>query len=76
MIRIGVTGQSGFIGKHLYNMLGLFPHEFGRIEFEKHFFKDTSALDAFVCKCDVIVQKREHILKAWLKEIEFMLWGR
>ncbi len=55
MIKVGVTGQSGFIGKYLYNMLGLFPHEFVRIEFEKCFFEDSSALDAFVRECDVIV---------------------
>ena len=31
MIRVGITGQPGFVGTHLYNELGLFPDEFLRI---------------------------------------------
>ena len=38
MIRIGITGQEGFVGKHLYNTLGLFPDEFIRVEFQRDFF--------------------------------------
>ena len=55
MIRIGVTGQDGFIGKYLYNTIGLFPGEFERIDFKKSLFEDPSALDGFVSRCDVIV---------------------
>lgn len=54
-MKIGITGQNGFVGKHLYNTLGLFPEEFERIEFQKEFFDDDSQLDEFVSKCDVIV---------------------
>jgi UDP-2-acetamido-2,6-beta-L-arabino-hexul-4-ose reductase len=55
MKKVGITGQDGFIGKHLYNTLGLFPEEFERINFEKDFFEDEEKLDAFVSQCDVIV---------------------
>jgi len=55
MLRIGITGQEGFVGTHLYNTLGLKPEQYDRIEFQKHFFEDENALNAFVSKCDVIV---------------------
>lgn len=55
MIRVGITGQTGFVGTHLYNTLGLFPDEFERIPFEDDFFKEYEALRTFVKKCDVIV---------------------
>lgn len=55
MIRVGITGQNGFVGNHLYNTLGLFPDEFERIEFEKSFFDSDSKLDKFVSSCDVLV---------------------
>lgn len=54
-LRIGITGQNGFVGKHLYNTLGLFPEEFERINFEKDFFENSSRLEQFVSSCDVIV---------------------
>lgn len=55
MKKIGITGQAGFIGKHLYNTAGLFPEEFERIDFDKSYFDSTDKLDAFVSQCDVIV---------------------
>jgi len=55
MKRIGITGQNGFVGSHLYNTLGLKPEEFERIDFEKEFFNDSEKLDHFVKQCDVIV---------------------
>ena len=55
MLKIGITGQVGFIGTHLYNTLGLFAEEFQRIEFHKEFFEDEELLNDFVSKCDVIV---------------------
>lgn len=54
-MKIGITGQNGFVGSHLYNTLGLFPEEFERIEFSRDFFENNQYLDAFVAKCDVIV---------------------
>ncbi|OCA69874.1 epimerase [Chryseobacterium contaminans] len=55
MKKIGITGQNGFVGRHLYNTLGLFPEEFERVDFQKEYFENQSELDAFVTKCDVIV---------------------
>ncbi len=55
MKRIGITGQNGFVGNHLYNTLGLFPEEFERVDFKKEFFEEENDLDTFVESCDVIV---------------------
>lgn len=55
MKKIGITGQKGFVGAHLYNTLGLNPEEFERIDFSKSYFDDAEALDKFVEQCDVIV---------------------
>ena len=54
MIKIGITGQAGFIGTHLYNFFGL-KKEFIRIPFYDDYFADPSKLEAFVGQCDVIV---------------------
>lgn len=55
MLKVGITGQKGFVGTHLYNTLGLYQEEFERIEFQKNFFETEETLDAFVKQCDVIV---------------------
>ena len=55
MIRIGITGQAGFVGTHLYNTLGLSPAKFERIPFEDAFFSDENKLKLFVQSCDAIV---------------------
>ena len=55
MKKIGITGQSGFVGSHLYNTLGLNPEQFERIDFKNDFFENTEKLDEFVQQCDVIV---------------------
>ncbi len=55
MIKVGITGQKGFIGQHLYNTLGLFPQEFERIEYHRDWFDDETKLNNFVSNCDVIV---------------------
>jgi UDP-2-acetamido-2,6-beta-L-arabino-hexul-4-ose reductase len=55
MLKIGITGQQGFIGTHLYNTIGLKPDEFEIIEFERSYFTNENLLDSFVSKCNVIV---------------------
>ncbi|MBP7509098.1 MAG: NAD-dependent epimerase/dehydratase family protein [Prolixibacteraceae bacterium] len=55
MIKVGITGQAGFIGTHLFNFLGLKPNEITRIPFEDAIFSDQARLEEFVKKCDVIV---------------------
>lgn len=54
MIRVGITGQSGFMGSHLYNYLGL-KDNVTRIPFSDDYFNDFSKLDAFIRQCDIIV---------------------
>ena len=54
-IKVGITGQNGFVGKHLLNTLRLAPESFERIDFKKEYFSDEKALDSFVSSCDVIV---------------------
>lgn len=55
MLRIGITGQQGFVGTHLYNTLGLHEKEFERLDFQRDYFSREKDLDAFVSKCDVVV---------------------
>lgn len=55
MFKVGITGQNGFVGMHLYNTLGLCPKVYQRIEFKKEFFQSESVLDDFVFQCDTIV---------------------
>jgi len=55
MKTVGITGQSGFLGSHLYNTLGLNDQKYERIEFDKSFFTNEGLLDEFVGRCDVIV---------------------
>lgn len=55
MIKVGITGGSGFIGTHLKNWLSLNKKEFKIIDFKKSFFDNNSLLDNFVKKSDVIV---------------------
>jgi len=53
-LSIGITGQPGFMGTHLFNYLGL-KENVKRIPFEDRFFGDQDQLDNFVQECDVIV---------------------
>lgn len=55
MIRVGITGQPGFVGTYLYNTLGLYPDKYKRIPFEDAYFQSPDALRGFVRECDVIV---------------------
>lgn len=55
MIKVGITGQDGFLGWHIYNNLKLANTEFECINFSRSFFNDEGKLDTFVNSCDVIV---------------------
>jgi UDP-2-acetamido-2,6-beta-L-arabino-hexul-4-ose reductase len=55
MKKIGITGQSGFIGSHLFNFLSLKRDEFELIPFEDTYFSQQEKLFGFVRNCDVIV---------------------
>lgn len=54
MIKVGITGQAGFMGTHLFNYLGL-KDDIERISFFDEYFDDEHNLKSFVKKCDVIV---------------------
>ncbi len=54
MIRIGITGQSGFVGTHLFNFLGL-QENVECVGFDDSFFQNDLLLRSFVNKCDVVV---------------------
>ena len=76
MIRIGITGQTGFLGSHLFNTLGLYPDRFIRIPFSDECFTDQDKLRSFVCQCDVIVHLAaviRHPDPILLKEINIRL---
>lgn len=54
MKKIGITGQAGFVGNHLYNTLSL-DETITLVPFERTFFGNKKLLCNFVGKCDVIV---------------------
>jgi UDP-2-acetamido-2,6-beta-L-arabino-hexul-4-ose reductase len=55
MIKVGITGQAGFIGTHLYNYLSLKKTEVTLIPFQDNFFEHQDKLEAFVGQCDAII---------------------
>ncbi|WP_272152042.1 NAD-dependent epimerase/dehydratase family protein [Tenacibaculum aiptasiae] len=55
LIKVGITGQGGFMGRHLFNFLGTKIEEIERVNFERNFFENTIDLQKFVKSCDVIV---------------------
>jgi UDP-2-acetamido-2,6-beta-L-arabino-hexul-4-ose reductase len=55
MLTIGITGQVGFIGTHLFNQLNLCPEEFKTVEFKDDYFNNPDILKEWTNKCDVIV---------------------
>lgn len=54
-IKVGITGQSGFIGTTLTRLLSEKPDEFQIIPFESRYFSDPDLLQDFVSSCDVVV---------------------
>jgi UDP-2-acetamido-2,6-beta-L-arabino-hexul-4-ose reductase len=55
MIRVGITGQPGFIGTHLYNKLSIDKTKYQLIPFADDYFDNDKILAEFVSHCDVIV---------------------
>jgi UDP-2-acetamido-2,6-beta-L-arabino-hexul-4-ose reductase len=55
MIKIGITGQAGFIGYHLNNFFRLKKNEMIIIPFNNNFFTVPSLLENFVRQCNVII---------------------
>jgi len=54
-LRVGITGQNGFIGYHAVQQLRLFPEKYEIIPFEKEYFNDPAGLQQFVKSCDAII---------------------
>jgi len=54
-LRIGITGQSGFMGTHLFNSLSRFPGKYKLLPFSDEFFTSDDTLRNWVSGCDVIV---------------------
>lgn len=54
MIKLGITGQSGFMGSHLYNYLET-KSDIELITFKRDYFSNDKLLQEFVKHCDVIV---------------------
>jgi UDP-2-acetamido-2,6-beta-L-arabino-hexul-4-ose reductase len=55
MNKIGITGQSGFIGSHLFNFLNLKKDEIVTVPFNDNIFENDVRLKEFVSECDAIV---------------------
>lgn len=55
MKKIGITGQNGFVGNHLYQTLNLQKDLFELIDFKREYFENNQQMDEFVSNCDVIV---------------------
>lgn len=53
-MKVGITGQTGFMGTHLFNYLGL-QEGVERIPFEDAYFEDKQKLADWTKQCDVIV---------------------
>ncbi|MCE2612445.1 NAD-dependent epimerase/dehydratase family protein [Flavobacteriaceae bacterium D16] len=54
MMKIGITGQEGFVGKHLWNTLNL-NENVALVPFDRSSFDSPEQLGYFVSQCDVIV---------------------
>ena len=55
MKKIGITGQNGFAGAHLFNAISLLKDEFQLVPFERSFFENEDQLQDWVKQCDTIV---------------------
>jgi UDP-2-acetamido-2,6-beta-L-arabino-hexul-4-ose reductase len=86
MLKVGITGQAGFIGTHLYNTFHTRNEDFEVVPFADEFFSDFDKLAGFVASCDVIVhlaavnrhpdsqviyETNLNLVKALIKALEF-----
>ncbi|MCL6275540.1 NAD-dependent epimerase/dehydratase family protein [Muricauda sp. 2012CJ35-5] len=53
-LKVGITGQAGFVGYHLSTTLSL-RDDIELVDFKRSFFEDTEKLGDFVASCDTIV---------------------
>ena len=57
-LKVGITGQNGFIGYHAVQQLRLFPEKYEIIPFKKEYFNDPAGLQQFVKSCDAVIHLR------------------
>jgi UDP-2-acetamido-2,6-beta-L-arabino-hexul-4-ose reductase len=55
MLKVGITGQAGFIGTHLYNFLNQKKEEIITVPFQDSYFENDDKLKGFVSGCNAIV---------------------
>jgi len=55
LLKVGITGQDGFMGRHLYNFLVTKSETVKCINFERNYFENAKQLEKFVESCGVIV---------------------
>lgn len=55
MIKVGITGQTGFLGQNLYNTLSLYKDKCEPVMFHDDYFYDEAKLVRFTTLCDVVV---------------------
>ncbi len=55
MRKVGITGQAGFMGTHLYNYLNYAAEDIQLIPFADNYFDAPEKLRDFVSQCDTIV---------------------
>lgn len=54
-IKVGITGQNGFVGYHLLQTLKYQHDEVEIVNFDRSYFNNQAALDSFVAQCDTVV---------------------
>jgi UDP-2-acetamido-2,6-beta-L-arabino-hexul-4-ose reductase len=54
-LKIGITGQNGFIGYHLSQTLKYKFEKYVVVPFQRSFYEDSELLNSFVSSCDVII---------------------
>ena len=54
-MKIGITGQNGFLGYHLSQTIKYKFKEYEIVPFERRFLENNKLLNSFVSYCDVIV---------------------
>lgn len=54
-LKVGITGQSGFMGTHLFNFLRFKKDEFQMVPFKDEYFEDHETFGTFVAQCDTII---------------------
>ena len=55
LLNVGITGQSGFIGYHFAQYLGLHGDKIKVVPFDAAYFQNPNQLELFVQQCDTIV---------------------